>query len=98
MNIPIYQNSTVENKIRETTEIAKDIRSFLESATQTTNEITNEQECIVAGENEQCVYKSKMLKTRSDLNWEEHKYFIGVGLIMLFVAVVVGLLTMKLLR
>ena len=98
MNIPIYQNSTEENKIRETTEIAKDIRSFLESATQTMNEITNEQECIVAGENEQCVYKFKMLKTRSDLNWEEHKYFIGVGLIMLFVAVVVGLLTIKLLK
>lgn len=89
MDIQIYQSST-ETEIRDATEIASEIKSYLVSATQ---------ECISTGTLEKdCGYNSTMLETRSGFIWNEHKYYIGVGLIMLFVAVFFGLLTMKMLR
>ena len=89
MDIQIYQSST-ETEIRDATEIASEIKSYLVSATQ---------ECISTGKLERdCGYNSTMLETRSGFIWNEHKYYIGVGLIMLFVAVFFGLLTMKMLR
>lgn len=97
-DIPIYRNSSRQGEVRELTEITEDIRSFVISETQIFNDETNASECIVSGSDQNCVYTSKMLKTRGGFNWEEHKYFIGVGLIMLFVAGFFCLLAFKLVK
>ncbi|CAG5080345.1 Oidioi.mRNA.OKI2018_I69.PAR.g9547.t1.cds [Oikopleura dioica] len=84
VDIPIRQGENA----RDIIDIAKDISSFLMSETIENNE------CIT-----DCSYKSRLLKRRAEsFSWEKHKYFIGLGVIVLFAMLLIGLLVKKLLR